>query len=170
MTTHLRARVSFQTILSQLREKTRQRLTYLGSVVCGAKNQFRRPIISRTDVRYVGLVLHENLGAAKVAQLQNATVGIKEKILRLDVPVTNALGVNVRQGSKKLVGIEFDFQNGHRRLHLVEKARGPVHGLRNEFLHQVEVHLIFLCNRVRPMLPGSQAIDTDSVLTRSPFE
>lgn len=64
--------------------------------------------------------------------------------MRLDVSVADALGVNVGQGSEKLVDVQLDLQRGHSGLHFIEKTRSPIDGLRNEFLDQVEIDLIFL--------------------------
>lgn len=69
---------------------------------------------------------------------------IKEKILRLDVSVTDALRMDVGQGAEELVDVELDLQHRHGCLHLVEVSRRPVDGLRNEFEDKVEVHFIFL--------------------------
>lgn len=125
-------------------EETAQCLTDFGSIVGSAEDELRCPVVTRADVRDIGLVLDENLGAAKIAQLQNATVGIEKQILRLNVAVTDALGVDVGQGSEELIDVEFDLENRHRGLGLVEESRGSVDSLRNEFLDQVEVHFILL--------------------------
>lgn len=47
-------------------------LTDVCRVVDRAENEFGRPIISRTDIRYVRLTVQQLLGAAKVAELQHA--------------------------------------------------------------------------------------------------
>jgi hypothetical protein len=46
--------------------------TDLGGVIGGAENQLRRSVVPRADIRHVGLVLHQDLGATEIAQLQHA--------------------------------------------------------------------------------------------------
>lgn len=65
----------------------------------------------------------------------------------LDVSVADALGMDVGEGPEKLVDVQLDLENWHSGLHLVEKSRGSVDGLGDEFLHQVEIYLIFLLER-----------------------
>lgn len=120
------------------------RLTDLGRVVGGAKDQFRRSVVPRANVRHIRLVLDENLCAAKVAQLQDARAGVEEEVLRLDVAVADALRVDVRQGPEELVDVELHLEDGHRSLELVEESRRPIDGFRDEFLHQIQVHLVLL--------------------------
>jgi hypothetical protein len=118
--------------------------TDLGGVVCGPKDELRCPVVPRADVRDVGLILHQNLCAAKIAQLQYAGRRVQQQILRLDVSVADALRVDVGERAEKLIDVEFDLKNGHHRLHLVEIAGCAVYGLGYEFKHQVEIHFIFL--------------------------
>lgn len=119
-------------------------LTNLGCVVGCAKNQFWGAVVSRANIRDIGLVLDEDFSTAKVAQLENPAVGVEQEILRLNVTVANALRVNVGQRSEELVGIQLDFQDGHGRLHLVEESRRSVNGFWNKFLDKVEVNFVFL--------------------------
>jgi len=107
--------------------------TNLCCVVGCPENQLGRTIVPRTDVRDIGLVLNKDLGGPEIAEFQNTGVLIKEEILRLDVSVTDALGVNVGQGAEELVDVELDFQHRHGCLHLVEVPRSPVDGFRNKF-------------------------------------
>lgn len=113
-------------------------------VVGCAENQLGRTVVPRTDVRDVGLVLNKDLGGPEIAEFQNTGVLIKEEILRLDVSVTDALGVNVGQGAEELVDVKLNLQHRHGCLHLVEVSRRPVDGLRDVFEDKVEVHFIFL--------------------------
>ena len=53
------------------------------------------PVISGADVRDVGLAPDQMLSGAEVAQLQNSRLGVKQKVLGLDVSVTNALKRNI---------------------------------------------------------------------------
>lgn len=64
--------------------------------------------------------------------------------MRLDVPVADALGVDVGEGAEELVNVELDLENGHDGLHLVEVARGTVDGLGNEFEYEIQVDLVLL--------------------------
>lgn len=57
--------------------------------------------------------------------------------MRLDVAMANALRVDVCQGSEELVNVEFDFEYGHCRLHLVEEPGSSVHRLRDKFLNEI---------------------------------
>ncbi len=43
-------------------------LTNLGGIVGRAKNQLRRSVVPRANVRHVGLVLDEDLSATKITQ------------------------------------------------------------------------------------------------------
>lgn len=113
-------------------------------VVGCAENQLGRTIVPRTDVRDVGLILNKDLGGPEIAEFQNTGVLIKEEILRFDVSVTDALGVNVRQGAEELVDVKLNLQHRHGCLHLVEVSRRPVDGLGDIFEDKVEVHFIFL--------------------------
>lgn len=86
-----------------MRTEAGKALTNLGSVVGCAKNQFRCSVITRADIRHVGLVLDENLGATEVAQFENAGAGVEQKVLGLNVTVANALRVDIRESSEELV-------------------------------------------------------------------
>lgn len=67
--------------------------------------------------------------------------------------MANALRVNVGEGSEELIDVELDFQDGHRRFHLVEETRRAIHGFGDEFLDEIEVDLVFLC-RVSELFPS----------------
>lgn len=118
--------------------------TNLGRVVGGTEYEFGCAIISRTDVGDVGLILHQNLCATEVAQLENTRVGVKEQVLGLDIAMADALGVDIGQGSEKLVDEQLDLENWHGSLHLVEEARRTIDRFRHKLLYQVQVDLIFL--------------------------
>ncbi len=66
-------------------------LTNLGCVVGRAKDELGRPVIARANVRHIRLVLHQDLSAAKIAQLQHSGARVEEEVLRLDVAVADAL-------------------------------------------------------------------------------
>lgn len=119
-------------------------LTNLGRVIRRSKDQFRRSVVPRADVRHVWLVLNQYLSATEIAELQHAGAGVQQQILWLDVAVTDSLGVDIGQGAEQLVGVELDLEDRHGRLHLVEVPRRAVDGLGNELLDKVEVDLVFL--------------------------
>lgn len=125
-------------------------LTNLCCVVGRAEDELRRPVVPRADVRDVGLILHQNLGATEIAQLEYAGGRIEKQVLRFDVAMADALRVNVGQRTEKLVDVQLNLENGHGRLHLVEESRGSVDSLGDEFLHQVQVDLIFLYSSQHP--------------------
>jgi hypothetical protein len=58
--------------------------------------------------------------------------------------VADALRMDVCKRSEELVDVKFDFEDRHDRLHLVEVARRTVHGLGNEFEHEIQVDLVLL--------------------------
>ena len=76
------------------------RLTDLGCVVGSTKDEFGCPVIPRTDIGYIGLILHQDLGAAKVAQLEDTRGWVKQKVLRLDIAMADSLRVDVCQSSE----------------------------------------------------------------------
>lgn len=119
-------------------------LTYFSSVVCSTENKFRGAIVTRADVRHVRFVRNQDLRAAEITELENSAVGVQEKVLRLDVTMADALGVDVRKCSEQLVDVQLNFQNRHGDLHLVEKAGCSIDRLGNKLLNQVEVNLVSL--------------------------
>lgn len=67
------------------------RHTNLRCVVGGTEDQLWCPVIARTDVGDVGLILDENFGGSEIAELQNTGIGIQEQILGFDVAMADAL-------------------------------------------------------------------------------
>lgn len=65
----------------------------------------------------------------------------------LDVSVADSLRMDVGEGAEELVDVELHLEYRHRGLHLVEKTRRSINGLRNELLHEVEVDFVFLSLR-----------------------
>lgn len=68
------------------------------------------------------------LGAAEVAQLEDARLGVEQQVLRLDVPVADAQRVDVGQAAEQLVHVQLDEADGDRLLgpavvagHLVDR-------------------------------------------------
>lgn len=121
-----------------------RRHTNLGGIVGSTKDELGGTVVSGADIRDVRLVLDKDLGTAEVAQLQDAAVGIKQKVLGLDVSVADALGMDVCQGSEELIDVKLDFQSRHGRLHLVEEAGGTIDGLGNKLLNQIEIDFVLL--------------------------
>ena len=58
--------------------------------------------------------------------------------------MTDTLRMDIGQSSEQLVNVQLDFENRHRRFHLVEESRGTIHRLRYKLLHKVQINLIFL--------------------------
>lgn len=142
-------------------------LTNLGRVVGRAKDQLGGAVVARADVRDVGLVLDEDLGAAEIAELQDAGTRVQQQILGLDVAVADALGVYVGEGAEELVDVELDFQDGHGGLHLVEIPRGAVDGLGDVLLHEIEVDLVLLPQPDQyPLARGGGRVGTHSLTIR----
>ncbi len=129
--------------LSQTKWRTFS-LTNLGGVVGGAKDELRGAVVSGANIRDVGLILDEDLGAAKIAELEDTAGRVEKEVLGLNVTMANALRMDVGEGTEKLVNVELDLEDGHGGLHLVEESRSSVNSLGNEFLDQVEVDLILL--------------------------
>lgn len=119
-------------------------LTNFGGIVSSTKNEFGCTVVSRADVRNIGLVLHQDLRAAKVTEFQDARSGVQQQILRLNVSVADSLGVDIGERAKELVDVKLDLEDWHGGLELVEVPRGSVDSLGHEFEHQVEIDLIFL--------------------------
>lgn len=62
----------------------------------------------------------------------------------LDVAVTDALRVDVCEGTEELVYVQLDLESRHNGLHLVEIAGSAVDGLGHVFEDEVEVDFVFL--------------------------
>ena len=116
----------------------------VGRVVGGAKDQLRRAVVPRTDVRDIGLAADEMLGRSKVAELEDARVGVQKKVLRLDVPVADAQRVDVGKTSKQLVHVQLDEGRGNGLLGFGVLPRHLVHRFRDELEDQVQVDLVLL--------------------------
>lgn len=119
-------------------------LTDVGRVVGGPEDELGCAVVPRADVADVGLASDENLGRPEVAELEDAGSGVKEEILRLDVPVADADGVDVHERTEKLVHVKFDLQHRHGLLEFGIVTASAIHGLGDVFENKVEVHFIFL--------------------------
>lgn len=82
--------------------------------------------------------------------------------------MADALGMDVGERAEELVDVKLHFEDGHYRLHLVEVARGAVHGLRDVLKHEVEVDFVFL--RLAMLVRWRQAAgEGRETRTRSPL-
>lgn len=118
--------------------------TDVGRVVGRPKDELRGTVVARADVADVGLARDEDLGGAKVAELEDAGGRVEKEVLGLDVTVADTDGVDVHQGTEELVHIQLDLEHWHRLLELGIVPAGTVHGLGDVFEHKVEVHFVFL--------------------------
>lgn len=118
--------------------------TDVSGVVGGTEDELRRAVVAGADVADVGLAGDEDLGRAKVAELEDAGGGVEKEVLGLDVAVTDADGVDVHEGAEELVHIQLDLEHGHGLLELDIVAASAVDGLGDVFEHKVEVHFVFL--------------------------
>ena len=123
--------------------------TDVGCVVGRAEDELRGTVVAGTDVADVGLSGDEDLGRTKVAKLEDARRRVEEEVLRLDVAVADADGVDVHEGTEELVHIQLDLEHGHRLLELGIVPAGAIHGFWDIFEHKVEVHFIFLSAGLR---------------------
>ena len=89
----------------------------VGAVVCVAENELRSAVVPRANVAYIGLALDELFGGTEVAKLEDVALGVDEDVLRLDVSVANALGVNVGDRAQQLVAVQLDEQVRHHLFH-----------------------------------------------------
>lgn len=107
----------------------------LGGIICCTKNQLGGTVVSRADVRHIGLVLDQYLCTTEITELEDATVRVEEEVLRLDVSVANALRVDVGESPEELVNVQLDLKDRHRCLHLVEESGRTVDSLGNKLLN-----------------------------------
>lgn len=113
-------------------------------VVGGAEDELWSAVVARADVRDVGLVAHQVLGRAEITQLQNSSFGVDEQVLGLDVAMADADAVDVGEGAKELVHVEFHVDHWDL-LPLFGVVPGDsVHRLRNVFEYQVQIELVLL--------------------------
>lgn len=122
--------------------------TWSRTDVCGvvgcAEDEFRSAIIPGTDIRDVGFTRNENLGRTEVAKLENASSGIEEEVLRFDISVTNANGVDVGEWAKKLIHVKFDLKHGHWLLEFCIMATSAIDCFWNIFENEIEIDFVFL--------------------------
>ena len=118
--------------------------TDVGRVVGCPEDELGSAVVARADVADVGLARDEDLGGAKVAELEDAGGGVEEEVLGLDVAVADADGMDVHEGTEELVHIQLDLEHRHGLLELGIVPASAIDGLRDVFEHKVEVHFIFL--------------------------
>ena len=99
-------------------------------VIRGPENEFGCAIVAAANVRDIGLAGHEDLstprwrrlsarararvdsrqgthlGGAEITELDDMSCRIQQQILGFDVPMANAMGVNLGQGAAELVEVE----------------------------------------------------------------
>jgi hypothetical protein len=71
-------------------------------------------------------------------------IHITKDILRFDVSMADTFGVNIGDGSHKLIGVDFDYQIWHFLLHFVELFHHSIGCIRNVVHHNIQVNLIWL--------------------------
>ena len=84
-----------------------------GRVIDCTEDEFGCPIVPTAYVRYVRLTLHQVLGTAKIAQLQNTAVWIEQEVLRFNISVAYAQRVYVRQRSEQLVHVQLQTKHNY---------------------------------------------------------
>jgi hypothetical protein len=89
--------------------------------------------------------------------------------LRLDVSMTDALRMDVGEGTEKLIDVELDFKVWHESLELVEVTGSTVDCLGNVFEDQIEVDFVFLLRPVRTTDGAIKKARLARQLTRSPL-
>ena len=118
--------------------------TDIGGVVGRAEDELGGTVVSRANVADIGLASDENLGRAKVTELEDTCGRVEEEVLRLDIAMADADGVDVGEGAEELVGIQFNLEHGHGLFEFGIVPACAINGFGNVFKHEVEVDLIFL--------------------------
>jgi hypothetical protein len=92
-------------VYTQRKPSTAGKLTDLCCIIGGAENQLGGSVVTGTDIRDVWLIFYQYLCASEITELQNASAGIQQKILWLDVAMADALGVDICEGTEELVDV-----------------------------------------------------------------
>lgn len=79
--------------------------TDTGGIVCCAKDKLWCPVVPGANVADVGLSSYQDFGTSKVAQFENPGRRIEQKILWLDISMTDSNGVYVGQRAEELVHV-----------------------------------------------------------------
>jgi hypothetical protein len=119
-------------------------LTNAGRIIRCAKNEFRSTIVPRADVANIGFASHEDLCTTEIAKFENTSLRVQEKILGLNVAVTNADRMNIGERAEELIHIKLDLKNGHGLFKLYVVSTGAIDRLRDEFKNEIEVDFVFL--------------------------
>ena len=82
-----------------------------------------------------------HLGGAEVAELELVRMRVDEQVLRLDVPVAHAHGVDVRQRAAHLEHVQLYEQRRHALPALAVVLADAEHRLRHKLQDQIQVHL-----------------------------
>lgn len=72
------------------------------------------------------------------------TLRVYKQVLRLDVAMAVAQGVNVGKRTEALIGVQFDQKDGHWLLHLVVVFQYAIDRLRDVVHHDIQINLILL--------------------------
>ena len=73
--------------------------TDVGRVVGCPEDELGSAVVARADVADVGLARDDDLGGAKVAELEDTGRGVEQQVLGLDVAMADADGVDVHEGT-----------------------------------------------------------------------
>lgn len=109
------------------------------SVIRITENKLRSPVVSRTYVGNVWLSKDELLCTTEVTKLEHVGLHITENVLWLDISVTNALGVNICDGSHQLVGIKLHNQVWNLLLHFEVLFHYSIGSVGNEVHDDVKI-------------------------------
>ncbi|GIX61716.1 26S proteasome regulatory subunit [Babesia caballi] len=113
-------------------------------VLVRAQHELGRPVEPRTDIRHAPLPRHQLFGRAEVAQLELVRLEVHEQVVRLEVAVTDAPGMEVPQRPAKLEGIYLDERQRHLVVLFEVGPHDPMHRPRHELHDEVEEPLLFL--------------------------
>ena len=72
------------------------------------------------------------------------TLRVYKQVLRLDVTMAVAQGVDVGKRTEALIGVQFDQKDGHWLLHLVVVFQYAIDRLRDVVHHDIQINLILL--------------------------
>lgn len=145
----------------------RPRLTDVGRVVGGSEDELGCTVVPRADIADVGLAGDEDLGRAKVTELEDARGRVQQQVLWLDIAMADAEGMNVGQRAKELVHVQLDLERRHGLLQFGVMTARTVDGLGDIFEDEVEVQFVFLQT---PKVRGNQKDGAGERPAFSPLE
>ena len=82
-----------------------QRLTDVGRIVCGTKDELGGTVIPGANVADIWLSGNEDFSTTKVAKFEDTGLRVQKQVLRLDVAMANADRMNVCERAKKLIHV-----------------------------------------------------------------